>query len=702
MDDGLRDYLRNDIVKAGSTQREKFTWSGYHLKMVQSDFATLATLKHLDLSNNDLKAFPPKACKGLKSLEVLNLAKNQMSTMSGEIAFLTALRSLNIACNRILFPLPESLCELANLEALNIRGNGLRSLPSRIGKLTKLLRFDARDNKLGGLPDSFGKLTALRKLQLCNNVLDALPDSFGGLDDLRVLRANRNKIKCLPASFGDMARLEDLHLCFNELSALPDTFGDLQSLKRCMLNNNKLTALPESIGKLASLRSVVLYNNQLISLPATLAKLTTLVEIDLRWNWRGLAALTPDQGTAVSALLDAGVAVRMDRNLDPLFALFEMNCSEEVLFDVPPVVLERAATLRKLNLSRNSIDQLHPPALLGALTALRVLDLHSNRLAVLPDSIASLAHLKLLDVSCNLLTKLPDAIGELAHLATLACSRNRLRTLPAAIGNLRALTSLDVRLNRLVALPAELGTLDGLRSLDVRINRLRRLPSTVRGLTSLTRLRLAGNDIVIPPEIGFLVSLQEIELDLNATVTAETEAALTSLSMASGLVVKRDKPAAAAPLERGGGGALLSHTAGARLRRMQTRAQQKSFASNFAFSTTQTAQSPAALRQQVWAARNASSRRRLAPRLANKRGPAEALASILLPRSKAATSSAMLTATRPRSCAALGIDPETGRPSRGVLNDVPAWRYTKPPEFKLADFQTHQVVDTLEDVTQPT
>jgi hypothetical protein len=269
------------------------------------------------------------------------------------------------------------------------------------------------------------------------------------------------------------------------------------------------------------------------------------------------------------------------------------------------------------------------------------------------------------------------------------------------LGEMVALRKLDVRLNRLVNVPRELGNLDGLRTLDLRLNRLKKLPATIRGLTSLISLKLGGNDVLLPPEIGFLFSLKDLDIDMNTIVRPEAEAALISLQMASGLVVKRDKaPASATVVERGGGGALVSGGQAARLRRMQSRAATKAFHSHFAFSQTTNAQSPRALRQQVWAARNASSRRRLAPRLSNKRGPAEALAAILLPRSRAATSSQLLTATRPRSCAALGIDPFTGRPSTHVLNDLPAWRYTKPPEFKLAEYQTHQVVDTLEDAAQ--
>ena len=411
-----------------------------------------------------------------------------------------------------------------------------------------------------------------------------------------------------------------------------------------------------------------------------------------------------------------------------------MDCSAEVLFDIPPVIFERAATLRKLSLARNAIDRLGPAPLLAQLTSLRVLDLHSNRLCVLPDEIASLLHLKVLDVSCNELTALPDAIAQLSHLSTLRLSKNKVRHLPAVIGEMAALRKLDVRLNRLVALPREIGNLDGLRTLDLRLNRLTKLPATIRGLTSLTSLKLSGNDVVLPPEIGFMVSIKgtfyaylrhcgvpssfahsvasrflsvfthkDLDIDVNTIVCPEAEMALVSLQMATGIVVRRDKPRGSAiVVERGGGGALVSGGQAARLRRMQSQAATKAFHSNFAFSQTTNAQSPQALRHQVWAARNASSRRRLAPRLSNKRGPAEALAAILLPRSRKATSSQLLTATRPRSCAALGVDPTTGRPSTHVLNDLPAWRYTKPPEFKLADYQTHQVVDTLEDAVQTT
>ena len=44
MTDELRDFLRIDIGRAKKTKREKFVWSGYHLKLLQASFGLLWSL----------------------------------------------------------------------------------------------------------------------------------------------------------------------------------------------------------------------------------------------------------------------------------------------------------------------------------------------------------------------------------------------------------------------------------------------------------------------------------------------------------------------------------------------------------------------------------------------------------------------------------------------------------------------------------
>lgn len=81
------------------------------------------------------------------------------------------------------------------------------------------------------------------------------------------------------------------------------------------------------------------------------------------------------------------------------------------------------------------------------------LDLSSNELTSLPDSITTLVNLEILDLSNNNLTSLPESIGNLVNLKRLNLSRNQLTSLPKSFNDLVNLEILNLFLNQLETLP---------------------------------------------------------------------------------------------------------------------------------------------------------------------------------------------------------------------------------------------------------
>ncbi|KJE90910.1 hypothetical protein CAOG_02143 [Capsaspora owczarzaki ATCC 30864] len=146
-----------------------------------------------------------------------------------------------------------------------------------------------------------------------------------------------------------------------------------------------------------------------------------------------------------------------------------------------------------LDLSECGIDEL-PSETNATCNTFRkdILLAHSNRIAVLPPSIAQLTKLTILDLHRNGLEVIPPEIGQLVSLKSLDLSFNHIRSLPPQIGNLSRLYALRLRDNQLTHLPQEILSLQ-LLSLDLRDNFLTQLPANMYQMTTLQELDLIGN-----------------------------------------------------------------------------------------------------------------------------------------------------------------------------------------------------------------
>ncbi len=102
--------------------------------------------------------------------------------------------------------LPEVVCQLTNLEELNLAYNKLSTLPEAIGQLKSLEKLDLRYNKLSTLPESLGHLKNLKELYLQENQLSTLPESFGQLTNLKILSLHVNQLSTLPEALENWIR----------------------------------------------------------------------------------------------------------------------------------------------------------------------------------------------------------------------------------------------------------------------------------------------------------------------------------------------------------------------------------------------------------------------------------------------------------------------------------------------------------------
>ncbi|XP_033844845.1 E3 ubiquitin-protein ligase LRSAM1 [Periophthalmus magnuspinnatus] len=133
----------------------------------------------------------------------------------------------------------------------------------------------------------------------------------------------------------------------------------------------------------------------------------------------------------------------------------------------------------------------------------KVLIVHSNEIkSLVPKGcdLTNLATLKVLDLHENRLASLPDDIGKLTSLQILNLEKNQLRMLPDSIGELRFLQTLNLKGNYLSELPSSVGSLSSLRTLDVSDNHVTRLPKTVALIRTLESFTLDAAKMIYPPD----------------------------------------------------------------------------------------------------------------------------------------------------------------------------------------------------------
>ncbi|KAI9112524.1 hypothetical protein K1719_016447 [Acacia pycnantha] len=186
--------------------------------------------------------------------------------------------------------------------------------------------------------------------------------------------------------------------------------------------------------------------------------------------------------------------------------------------DSLPNPLLNLATITNLNLSNNNFQSI-PESLTARLLNVVVLDVHSNQLTSLPNSIGCLSKLKILDVSGNFLESLPKTIENCRALEELNANFNKLTKLPETIGfELVNLKKLSVNANKLVFLPHSTSHLTELRVLDVGLNCLRSLPEDLENLINLKILNVSQNFQyleTLPYSVGLLLSLVELNVSYN-------------------------------------------------------------------------------------------------------------------------------------------------------------------------------------------
>uniref|UniRef100_A0A1J3HEH0 Plant intracellular Ras-group-related LRR protein 5 n=1 Tax=Noccaea caerulescens TaxID=107243 RepID=A0A1J3HEH0_NOCCA len=108
---------------------------------------------------------------------------------------------------------------------------------------------------------------------------------------------------------------------------------------------------------------------------------------------------------------------------------------------------------------------------------------------------------------------------------------DQLEWLPDSIGKLTSLVRLDLSENCIMVLPATIGGLLSLTRLDLHSNRIGQLPESIGDLVNLVNLNLSGNQLSsLPSAFSRLINLEEVDLSSNSlTMLPESIGSLVSL-----------------------------------------------------------------------------------------------------------------------------------------------------------------------------
>ena len=249
---------------------------------IPSDLVALTSLRRLDLSDNALTGSIPPELGALTDLTVLDLEHNRLA---GEIpvalASLVKLERLALNDNALTGSIPPELGELTQLTYLHLGSNSLHPrnlltgpIPPEIARLAKLAYLNLRYAELTGqIPAEIGELSQLGVLNLAGNRLEGtIPAELGKLDELVSLSLHQNRlIGAIPPELGNLKKLGALELFENSLTGtVPPELFNANELDWLRLDDNSLRgALPQRLPDHSTLRVLSFAGNIDLCAPGT-------------------------------------------------------------------------------------------------------------------------------------------------------------------------------------------------------------------------------------------------------------------------------------------------------------------------------------------------------------------------------------------------------------------------------------------------
>jgi Leucine-rich repeat (LRR) protein/predicted DNA-binding WGR domain protein len=198
----------------------------------------------------------------------------------------------------------------------------------------------------------------------------------------------------LPASIGNLKKLEVLEIeQSHQLESIPDEIGLLKNLRKLNLKDTAIRSIPNTIGQLSQLKKVHIWSNRnLQSIPASINQLKKLEQLWITSN-REVAG----------------------KNIETL--------------PLPADLFKGLDELEELDLSSNNLSEV--PESLATLKQLKKLRIQFNNFEAVPPPIFALENLEWLNLSYGNITTIPAELCRLEHLAKLEIDYRSIKHIPA-------------------------------------------------------------------------------------------------------------------------------------------------------------------------------------------------------------------------------------------------------------------------------
>nr|CAD7258479.1 unnamed protein product [Timema shepardi] len=397
---GLRD-LRNLTVRTRNTD-----WPAMSLELAPESFSPVRQLERLDLSYNNIWAFPDSIFCALTNLVSLNISHNRLQDIS-EVGFREKApppqplisthddggNSGHDAPPEALTPSVSSPCSL-DIQILDASFNHFVLMPTNgFSALRRLQELYLHDNEISMIADrALGGLKELQMFDISNNKIVALPPELfrDCIQVIKEIYLQNNSISVLaPGLFANLGHLLALDLSRNQLTSAwinSGTFSGLIRLVLLNLSHNRITKLdPTFFRDLYTLQILNLEHNQIETIPAdTFAPMNNLHTLVLSYNRISYLDGYSMNGLYVLSLLSLDNNILETVHPDAFrncSSLQDLNLNGNVLTAVP-LALKDMRLLRTVDLGENSISDLHDPGFKGMtnLYGLRLIGNQKNNL----------------------------------------------------------------------------------------------------------------------------------------------------------------------------------------------------------------------------------------------------------------------------------------------------------------------------------
>ncbi|EFO25986.1 TKL/LRRK protein kinase [Loa loa] len=466
-------------------------WHNASLETVSSDWLIAASLQ----VNQRLRT----SRMALAALTRIDLSKNKIKKLNGQLLQLSSLRSLNAANNEIIeIEIPSDGFHAPLLESLLLEFNKLSLLPDELftSRLPMLNFLDVSHNKLCSLPETLWFAPRLRELNVSNNTLTVLP-AVGSLQFRP--SSSLSEIEQPESFYSDLYTHQSTLSTDDSLSVNgrnDESNITIHELKRHNIwqTSIRLARSEESDtenGPLSFSSMISVFNvshNNIKVMPSCLACCCPyLTRLNISHNQ--LTSLGPVQ------CLPSRLR-HLDVSNNQLVVAFECPTATQLVCHAVNVPSNEISPMRRASPLRNSRSR--------SKSAVR----SQRSLSVAPAG-----------DSCDTFI---DACPHKQHtrlesLRTFLVANNRLTEIPLLVPSLKNISSpkKKQRENRQKYSAGRRQMLfPALTTLDVSNNYLSNVPATLSDLVSLSVLNLSGNNGIemLPPELGLLSKLWNLIL----------------------------------------------------------------------------------------------------------------------------------------------------------------------------------------------